>query len=38
MDIGLSESQQMLKNSVREILAQECPTSFVRAMEEDSKG
>ena len=38
MDIGLSESQQMLKNSVREILSQECPTSFVRAMEEDSKG
>ena len=38
MDLGLSESQQMLKNSAREFLAQECPTSFVRAMEEDSKG
>ena len=38
MDLGLSESQQMLKNSAREFLERECPTSFVRAMEEDSKG
>ena len=38
MDLGLSESQQMLKNSSREFLERECPTSFVRAMEEDSKG
>jgi alkylation response protein AidB-like acyl-CoA dehydrogenase len=28
----------MLKNSSREFLERECPTSFVRAMEEDSKG
>ena len=38
MDLGLSETQQMLKNSAREFLEQECPHSLVRAMEEDQKG
>ncbi len=35
MELGLSESQQMLKNSAREFLERECPSSLVRAMEED---
>ena len=30
MDMGLSEIQQMLKNSAREFLAQECPLTLVR--------
>ena len=38
MDLGFDESQQMLKNSAREFLEQECPTSLVRAMEEDERG
>ena len=38
MDLGLSETQQMLKSSAREFLAQECPLTLVRAMEEDEKG
>ena len=38
MDLGLNEVQQMLKTSAREILAQECPLDFVRAMEEDPRG
>ncbi|MBI2872971.1 MAG: acyl-CoA/acyl-ACP dehydrogenase [Chloroflexi bacterium] len=38
MDLGLSESQQMLKNSAREFLERECPTSFVRATEKDERG
>ena len=38
MDLGLSETQQMLKNSAREFLEQECPHSLVRAMEEDERG
>lgn len=38
MDLGLSEIQQMLKSSAREFLSQECPTTLVRAMEEDSRG
>ena len=38
MDLGLSETQQMLKNSAREFLSQECQPTLVREMEEDAKG
>ena len=38
MDLGLTEIQQMLKNSAREFLSQECPLSLVREMEEDQQG
>ena len=38
MDLGLTEIQQMLKNSAREFLSQECPLSLVREMEEDAQG
>ena len=38
MDLALSEIQQMLKTSAREVLAQEFPFEVVRAMEVDEKG
>ena len=38
MDLALSEIQQMLKSSAREVLAQECPFEVVRAMEGDDRG
>jgi len=38
MDLGLTEIQQMLKNSAREFLTQECPLTLVREMEEDAQG
>ena len=38
MDLGLTEIQQMLKNSAREFLSQECPLTLVREMEEDERG
>ena len=38
MDLGLSETQQMLRNTARDFLAAECPTSFVREMESDERG
>ncbi len=38
MDLGFDESQQMLKTLAREFLEQECPTTLVRAMEEDERG
>ena len=38
MDLGLDETQQMLKNSAREFLEAECPDTYVRAMEEDERG
>ena len=38
MDMGLSEIQQMLKNSAREFLAQECPLTLVRELENDPRG
>ena len=38
MDMGLSEIQQMLKNSAREFLAQECPLTLVREMEDHPQG
>ena len=38
MDLGLSEVQQMLKNSAREFLSQECPLTLGREMEEHERG
>ena len=38
MDLGLSETQQMLRSSAREFLEGECPDTYVRAMEEDERG
>ena len=38
MDLGLSEEQELLKNSAREFLEKECPEEHVRAMEEDETG
>ena len=38
MDLGFDESQQMLKSSARAFLEQECPSSMVRALEEDPRG
>lgn len=38
MDLGLTEVQQMLKNSAREFLSQECPLTLVREMEEHPLG
>lgn len=38
MDLGLNEQQELLKNSAREFLENECPESHVREMEEDEKG
>ncbi len=38
MDLGLTEVQQMLKNSAREFLSQECPLTLVREMEEHERG
>ncbi len=38
MDLGFNEIQQMLKNSAREFLSQECPLTLVREMEEDDRG
>ena len=38
MDLGLSEEQEMLKRTARELLERECPKTLVRAMEEDEKG
>jgi alkylation response protein AidB-like acyl-CoA dehydrogenase len=38
MDLGLSEEQELLRNSARDFLEKECPEEHVRAMEEDEKG
>ncbi len=38
MDLGLSETQELLKNAAREFLENECPETHVREMEEDDKG
>ena len=38
MDLGLTEIQQMLKNSAQEFLGQECPLTLVRELEEDPRG
>ncbi len=38
MELGLNETQQMLKNSAHEFLQAECPDTYVRAMENDGSG
>lgn len=38
MDLSLNEEQQLLQNNARDFLRQECPTTHVRAMEEDHIG
>lgn len=38
MDLGLSQLQQMLKASARDVLERECPTTLVRDMERDEQG
>src|SRR5438105_7959768 len=38
MDVVLNEEEELLKSSVRDFLAAECPTSLVRAMEGDDLG
>lgn len=38
MDLGLNETQQMLKNSARAFLDAECPSTYVRDMEQDPRG
>ena len=38
MELGLDETQQMLRTTAREFLAAECPASYVREMEEDERG
>jgi alkylation response protein AidB-like acyl-CoA dehydrogenase len=38
MDFGFSEEQEMLRQSVREFLAGECPMTYVREMMEDDRG
>ena len=38
MDLSLTEEQQLLQDSARDFLRQECPTTHVRAMEEDETG
>ena len=38
MDLGLTELQELLKNSARDFLENECPETLVREMEEDERG
>ncbi len=38
MNFDLSEEQQILKDSARSFLTKECPSTFVREMEEDEQG
>ena len=38
MDLSLTDNQEILKNTVRPVLERECPTSLVRAMEQDERG
>ena len=38
MDLGLNETQQMLKTGARQFLEAECPTTHVRDMELDERG
>jgi alkylation response protein AidB-like acyl-CoA dehydrogenase len=38
MDFNLSEEQKMLRDSARNFLASQCPSSFVLEMEKDEKG
>ena len=38
MDLSLTNAQQKLKDTARELFKVECPTSLVRAMEQDDRG
>ena len=38
MDLGLNETQRMLRSGARDFLAAECPASHVRDMERDGRG
>ena len=38
MDLSLTKSQQRLKDTAREVFEAECPTTLVRAMEQDERG
>jgi alkylation response protein AidB-like acyl-CoA dehydrogenase len=38
MDLGLTEEQEILKNTARDFLEKEVPESYVRQMEEDETG
>ncbi len=38
MDFGFSEEQEMLRQSVQDFLAAECPMTYVRQMMEDERG
>ena len=38
MDLGFTETQELLKNAAREFLEAECPEALVREMEEDDRG
>jgi len=38
VDLGLTETQELLKNAARDFLENECPEQLVRDMEEDEKG
>ena len=38
MDLNLTEQQEMVRRTARDFLDRECPTSFVREMEKDSRG
>jgi alkylation response protein AidB-like acyl-CoA dehydrogenase len=38
MELSLSEEQEIIKRNARNFLTKECPTSLVRALEEDEEG
>ena len=38
MDLGFTETQELLKNAAREFLENECPEQLVRDMEDDPQG
>ncbi len=38
MDLSLTPTQEMLRTTAREFVAQECPTTFVRQMDEQGDG
>ncbi|TLN10250.1 acyl-CoA dehydrogenase family protein, partial [bacterium] len=38
MDLRLTEEQEMLKTSVKDFIAAECPKAMVREMQEDKVG
>jgi alkylation response protein AidB-like acyl-CoA dehydrogenase len=38
MDFGFSDEQEMLRQTARDFLAENCPTTFVRQMMEDDQG